>query len=192
MPAYFLNLCGVQILARNQPHYCRGTNFTHYLTNSSRQSLLSHNMPLSFIGRRGKMSPIYKLINDISIQWTCQYYFTIMRSLWGRYWGALVWNCAPGGLVPAWFFQPVNNPDGQSCWGCALPFPQGTSKFGRPLIQVPFLTWRFLLAWLHLHRPFPSHTSATAQRSTNQLHLEIPHPGLKTDDEAVSVVASER
>lgn len=142
MPAYFLNSCGVQILARNQPHYCGGTNFTHYLPNSSGQSLLSHNMLLSLIGQRGKISPIYKLLNDISIQRTCQYYFYITRSLWDC-WGALVWNCGCGGLAPAWFFQSVNNPDGQSCWGCTLPFPQGTSEFGRTLIQLPFLTWRF-------------------------------------------------
>lgn len=99
VPAHFLNSCGVQILARNQPHYCGGTNFTHYLPNSSGQSFLSHNMLLSFIGQQGKMSPVYKLINDISIQRTCQYYFNIKRSLWDCY--ALIWSCGPGKFFPS-------------------------------------------------------------------------------------------
>lgn len=51
-------------------------------------------------------------------------------------------------------------------------------------MQYNCLNWRFLIGFFHLTAP--------AQRSANQWHLETPRPGLKTDDEAVSVVASER
>lgn len=78
VPAYFPDPRGVQILAGNQPHYCGGTNFTHYVPNSSGLSFLWHNMLLSFTGR--KMSPIDKLINGISIQSTFQYDSSIRSS----------------------------------------------------------------------------------------------------------------
>lgn len=47
LPEYFLNWCGVQLLARNQPHYCHVGNSNHYLHNSSGQSFPSHNTLLS-------------------------------------------------------------------------------------------------------------------------------------------------
>lgn len=34
LPVYFLNRCGVQLLARNQPHYCHVENCNCYLHNS--------------------------------------------------------------------------------------------------------------------------------------------------------------
>lgn len=43
VPVYFLNSCGVRLLARNQPHYCSGGNCNHYLHNSSGQSFLWQN-----------------------------------------------------------------------------------------------------------------------------------------------------
>lgn len=47
LPVYFLNWCSVQLLARNQPHYCRVGNCNSYLHNSSGQSFPFHNMLLS-------------------------------------------------------------------------------------------------------------------------------------------------
>lgn len=105
--------------------------------------------------------------------------------------GVELWSCASGTDS----FSPWTRPKARAAEAannCILSFHLGVSSFGGALIQFKCLNWRVLISLALPSRASSILDSSRRAEVDQSIAFGNSSAGLKRDDKAVSVVASER